>query len=290
MYYAIAGILCFLVQNLSNKEFSRRFDCKLPGLALFNALAFTFCTAAIAIAGGIAPLSAGAYGLAVCFAALFVFTIMMIVVSMSMGPMGASVLIINMSMMLPVVAGIVAWGEEATTLKLVGIACMVLVLALSSIGSGNGTSKHGGAKWLIITIITMISNGVLSIQQKLLSYWFPNDSVTAFNFVAFSIAAVICWTMTLIFKLRGADLTPWLSRKGEFTLCAAGVGLGTAGGNTFHMLTLTVLPAIVAFPLVQGSVVLALWVLSLFIYHDKVTAPGVISLIAGIAGIVMLSI
>ena len=68
------------------------------------------------------------------------------------------------------------------------------------------------------------------------------------------------------------------------------MGLGTAGGNTFHLLSLTMLPAIVAFPLVQGSVVLAIWVLSLFVYHDKVTVPGIISLIAGIAGIVMLSI
>ena len=293
MYYAIAGILCFILQNMSNKEFSRRFDCKLSGLALFNAIAFTSCAAAVAIAGGVAPLSAGAYGLAVCFAVLFVFTIMMIVVSMSMGPMGASVLIINMSMMLPVVAGIVAWGESPTTLKLVGIGCMVLVLVLSSIGSGgdnDGKSKHGGAKWLIVTIITMISNGVLSIQQKLFSFWFPSDSATAFSFTAFSIAAVICWVMTLVFKLRGADFKPWLSRKGEFTLCAAGVGLGTAGGNTFHLLSLTMLPAIVAFPLVQGSVVLAIWVLSLFVYHDKVTVPGIISLIAGIAGIVMLSV
>ena len=75
MYYAIAGILCFILQNMSNKEFSRRFDCKLSGLALFNAIAFTFCAAAVAIAGGVAPLSAGAYGLAACFAVLFVFIV-----------------------------------------------------------------------------------------------------------------------------------------------------------------------------------------------------------------------
>ena len=50
------------------------------------------------------------------------------------------------------------------------------------------------------------------------------------------------------------------------------------------------LPAIVAFPLVQGSVGLAIWVLSLFVYHDQVTVPGIIAQIAGIAGIVMLSI
>ena len=58
------------------------------------------------------------------------------------------------------------------------------------------------------------------------------------------------------------------------TLCAAGVGFGTAGGNTFQLMSLVMLPAIVAFPLVQGSVVLALWVLSLIMYRDKVTLPA----------------
>ena len=68
------------------------------------------------------------------------------------------------------------------------------------------------------------------------------------------------------------------------------MGLGTAGGNTFQLISLTLLPAVVAFPLVQGSVVLSLWVLSLIVYRDKVTVPGLISLASGIAGIVLLSI
>ena len=290
MQYAIASILCFIFQNMSNKEFSRRFECKLPGLILFNAISFTFCSIAIALAGGIAPLSGGALILAICFAIVFTITIMLIPVSMSMGPMGTSVLIINMSMILPVCAGLIAWGESPTVLKMIGIACMVLVLILSSMGSGDKSSKRGGAKWLIITLITMVCNGALSIQQKLLSYWFPSDSAVAFNFTSFAIAGVICWVLVVILKMRGTDLTPWLSRKREFTLCAAGVGLGTAGGNTFQMLSLTLLPAIVGFPLVQGCVVLSLWLLSLIIYHDKATVSGIIALICGIAGIIMLSI
>ncbi len=290
MQYAIAAIVCFILQNMANKEFSRRFNCQISGLALFNAIALTFCAGAIALAGGAAvPLSGGALALAAVFAVNFVITVMLIVVSMSMGPMGATVLIINMSMMLPVTAGIVAWGESPTALKLIGIGCMILVLVLSALG-GKGDPKRGGIKWLLLTIITMICNGVLSIQQKLLSLWFPGDSATSFSFTAFAIAALLCWALVLIFKLRGADFGQWLSKRGQLTMCAAGVGLGTAGGNTFQLLALTQLPAIVAFPLVQGSVVLSLWVLSLIIYRDKVTLAGVLSLIAGIAGIIMLSL
>lgn len=290
MQYVIMSIACFIVQNMSNKEFSRRFSCQVPGLALFNAIALTFCAGSLALAGGLSgTLSGGAWVLALCFAVTFVVTVMLIVITMSMGPMGATVLIINMSMMLPVMAGLIAWGETPTAPKLVGIGCMLLVLILSAMG-GKGDPKRGGLKWLALSIVTMICNGVLSIQQKLLSLWFPGEGVTTFSLAAFGSAALLCWVLVAVFKLRGADYGPWLERKLPLTLCAAGVGLGTAGGNTFQLISLTLLQAIVAFPLVQGSVVLSLWVLSLILYHDKVTLPGILSLVTGIAGIILLSI
>ena len=71
-----------------------------------------------------------------------------------------------------------------------------------------------------ITTANIVNANIDWVQQKLFSFWFPSDSATAFSFTAFWIAAVICWVMTLVFKLRGADFKPWLSRKGEFTLCA----------------------------------------------------------------------
>ncbi len=135
MQYIVASVLSFIVQNMSNKEFSRRLPCKLHGLALFNAIALTFCAGALAVAGGIGTLSGGAWLLALAFAITFDVTVVLIVISMSMGPMGATVLIINMSMMLPVTAGLVVWGEQLTLLKGLGIACMLLVLVLSALGA-----------------------------------------------------------------------------------------------------------------------------------------------------------
>lgn len=289
MQYVFTSVLAFIVQNLSNKEFSRRFPCRFHGLLLFNAVALTFCAIALAVTGGAGMLSAPALLLALLFAVSFDITVMLIVVAMSMGPMGTTVLIINMSMMLPVIAGIIWWGESPNLTKLIGIACMLAVLILSAMGN-KGDSKRGSVKWLIISIVTMILNGILSIQQKVFTSYCPNESAVTFSLAAFAMASLLCWVAALIFKMRGADFGPWLKKKRELSLCALGVGLGTAGGNAFNMLALTVLPAIVTFPLIQGSVVVSIWALSVFIYHDKVNLPGVLSLIAGIAGIVLLSI
>lgn len=289
MHYVVASVLSFIVQNMANKEFSRRLPCQLNGLALFNAIALTICALALALAGGVGALSGGAWLLALAFAVTFDVTVVMIVMSMTRGPMGATVLIINMSMMLPVTAGLIAWGEQLTLLKGLGIACMLAVLALSALGSGGG-SQRGGIKWLLMSIATMIFNGVLGIQQKMLSMYFPGDGVLEFSCAAFGLAALICWLAAALFKFRGASYRPWTGRPLELLACSAGVGLGTAGGNTFQLMSLTLLPAIVAFPLVQGSVVLALWALSLVVYKDKVTPMGLAALAAGIAGIVMLSV
>ncbi len=289
MQYIVAAVLSFILQNMSNKEFSRRLPCQLHGLALFNAIALTCCAGALALAGGVGALSGGGWLLALTYAITFDVAVVLIVTSMSMGPMGATVLIINMSMLLPVTAGLVAWGEQLTLLKGAGIVCMLLVLVLSALSNG-GDSKRGGVKWLILSISTMVVNGVLSIQQKLLSLYFPNDGVMEFSFATFMLAALICWAMVAVYRARGASFKPWTSRVAPLMLCAAGVGLGTAGGNVFQLLSLELLPAIVSFPLVQGSVVLSLWLLSILVYRDKVTLPGLLSLAAGIAGIIMLSV
>ena len=92
------------------------------------------------------------------------------------------------------------------------------------------------------------------------------------------------------FKLRGADFTPWTQGKKTLALCAAGMGLGTVGGNLLNTLALTVLPASVSFPLVQGTVIVALLLGSALLYKERLNRAGYLSVALGLAGIVLLSL
>ena len=69
-----------------------------------------------------------------------------------------------------------------------------------------------------------------------------------------------------------------------------GVTLGTAGGNTFAISVLTALPAIVAFPLRQGLLVLIVWLVGRLIYRDPAGRYDWPILILGLAGIILMNV
>ena len=79
-------------------------------------------------------------------------------------------------------------------------------------------------------------------------------------------------------------------KPGAFAACCAGIGLGTAGGNCFSIMALTVLPGIVLFPLRQGGLVLLMWVIGAVLYREKVKRTGWLMLALGLAGLVLLNL
>lgn len=289
MIYAFLAIAFFFLQNVSNKEFARRFPSALPGLALFDGLALSVASVALMLTGGLGALPGGQLWLALGFAALFVVTVFLIVLTMASGPMGMSGLLINMSMVIPTTMGILIWREELSLVKALGIGCMIAVLIISGL-SERGKGQAANLKWFLLALVTMACNGALSVLQKVLTSAFENPNVVSFNCVSFGIGALLCWGLVLIFKLRGADFTPWTQGKKTLALCAAGMGLGTVGGNLLNTLALTVLPASVSFPLVQGTVIVALLLGSALLYKERLNRAGYLSVALGLAGIVLLSL
>jgi drug/metabolite transporter (DMT)-like permease len=289
MIYVILAISFFFLQNVSNKEFTRRFKSALPGLALFDGLALSVASVALMLTGGLSPLPGPQLLLAAGFAVLFVITVFLIVLTMASGPMGMSALLINMSMVIPTTMGLLIWHESLSLVKGLGILCMTAVLIISGL-SEKGKGKSANLKWFLLALVTMVCNGSLSVLQKVLTSSFENPSIVSFNCVSFGIGALLCWALALIFKLRGQDLSPWTSNKKTLALCAAGMGLGTVGGNLFNTLALTVLPASVSFPLVQGTVIVVLLVGSAFLYKERLNKAGYLSVALGLAGIVLLSL
>lgn len=289
MIYVFLAIAFFFVQNISNKEFARRFKSALPGLAIFDGLALAVASISMMAMGGLTALPGPQLLLALAFAVLFVITVFLIVLTKASGPMGMSALIVNMSMVIPTTMGILVWNEALSPIKGLGIACMAAVLIISGL-SEKGKGKSANLKWFLLALVTMVCNGTLSVIQKVLTSSFENPNIVSFSCVAFGIGALLCWAMALIFKLRGADLTPWTKNKKPLALCAVGMGLGTGGGNLLNTLALTVLPASVSFPLVQGTVIVSLLVGSAFIYKERLNKMGYLSVALGLAGIVLLSL
>lgn len=285
--FLIATIAGSTIQFASNKEYSRFFPSDFHGMVLFDGIALTSTAIACLCAGGGCIPSKTTTFLFLIYGPLFIVTIMLMLKVMSMGPLGASSLIINMSMMIPSAAGIILWGEKLTVTVGIGIVCMILVLVLSSFEGGG---KRANIRWLLLALLTMVFNGILCIICEYFPRLTEGESEFVFLFWSFLFASLICWTTVFILRKKGKDYTPWSKKPLPLIGTALGVGLGTAANNGFAQLLMPLVDAVILFPLIQGSTVLILWLVSIIVYKDKVTLTGTLALILGIAGIILLSI
>ena len=146
----------------------------------------------------------------------------------------------------------------------------------------------GGAKWRALTALFLLGTVALSVIQHEVTA-IPGVSAYAFNFWSSVFSVFFCLLGLCAMRLRGG-FPGWRDRFGQLLACAAGVGIGTAGGNAFAIEVLQHLQAVVAFPLRQGILVLIMWAVGRLIYHDEPGRWDAPILILGLAGIVLMNL
>jgi len=146
MSMALLSTLFLSLQLLSNKEYGRRFPTRLAGGALMNAVALALVSGAVALLGDMESLPGPAILLAACFGIVFAVTVLLILKSFETGSLGMSSLIINSSLLISIVGGVLLWGEALSAEKGIGIVLILLLLVLSAVGEG--CSGRNQKNWL----------------------------------------------------------------------------------------------------------------------------------------------
>lgn len=292
MHFLLLSTLAFFIRNICNKEYTRHFSTKESNL-FFNAISLSITCIISLIMGGANRPSALVLGLAVIFAVLFVATVYLLLISYSKGPMGLVALLFNFSMIIPIAFGFFLFKEPISWLKGLGLLCVLFVILLSwRDGEAKGSkSVYIPAKfWLPVTLLTMICNGGLSTIQNMLVQWAPGADIMTFNFWAYLIGAGICWTLLLVFKLRGSKFDEIAAKPKAFFTSSTLCGLGSSFGNILNMFMLTLIPSTVAYPLKNSIITVATYLLSLFYYKEGRSKYGYLMLGMGIVSIVLLGI
>lgn len=286
MLYALLSSAFYAVQNIACKEYGRRFASRVRGLTLMVFFAMLTQCVAMAAVGGAAMIAGKPMLLAVVFGVTFVLSFMCMTNAMAIGPLGATTLIGNCSMVITSCMGVAFWGEQMTWCKGVGTLLICIMLVLSAMNSRSG--QKGGMKWLALSVMFLLGNVALSVIQHEVTAM-SDVSAYAFNFWSSAFSTLFCLLGLGAMRLTG-DFSEWTSRLGELLGCAAGVGIGTAGGNAMAIVVLEHLPAVVAFPLRQGTLVLMMWAAGRLIYHDEPGKWDALILISGLLGIVLMNL
>lgn len=295
MLYAILGILAFALQNTCCKEYGNRYPGTVYAQSVMTVLSLVVVVAIMAALGGVQALTPQGYLIAFLFGVFFVLTLTTMTMAMNSGHMGITLLIQNSSLMVPTIFGMVAWGEKMTMFKGLGI---LFILALLVLSAGDNTTAAGSMKnwnkkrWLLLTGLAFFGDGILGILQGMMSRASAETSSNTFTFWTSIFSIIVAGLVYLFFRLRGENVKLTRDKRDAlaFTGLIAGIGVGTAGGNSFSILALTQLPGLVFFPLRQGGLVLVMWLVGIVLYKEKVTRRGLIMLATGLLGLVLINI
>lgn len=295
MLYAILGILAFALQNTCCKEYGNRYPGTVFAQSVMTVLSLVVVVAIMAALGGVQALTPEGYLIAFAFGVFFVLTLITMTMAMNSGHLGITLLIQNSSLMVPSIFGMIAWGEKLNLFKGLGI---LFILALLALSAGDNTAAAGSVKnwnkkrWLVLTGLAFFGDGILGILQGLMSRASAETSSNTFTFWTSIFSIVVAGAVYLVLRMRGqgAKLTRDKKDALAFTGLIAGIGVGTAGGNSFSILALTQLPGLVFFPLRQGGLVLVMWLVGILLYKEKVTKRGLIMLATGMLGLILINL
>lgn len=178
MLYVIVSMLFFFLQNAVNKAFGNHYRADTRLLMLYQLPVHLTMLACLLLMGARLNLPVGGWLLAIGYGMIFLSTITLMTKSLSVGPIGQTTLIVNLSLLLSLIAGVAFFGERMTVCRWLGIPCILLTLILSALGGGDDKKKSG--RWLALVLVTMLGDGSLSLVQKTFVTLYPEAEVSAF--------------------------------------------------------------------------------------------------------------
>ncbi len=274
---------------------------------LFNGaatLAAALCALLLCVIKGAFALPAAGMLTAALFGIVFSLTVYFNLVALDHGPLSLTNLIINFSLIVPLVYGFAFLDEQITALRMVGIALFAVCMFLfcnpfERTEGGRGASL----KWFLLTMASFITNGMLMIIQK--SYAIKTDNAYAVSFLFYSylFATVTSVLMGLILKLAGRVRTSPPSVQNidggsddskRFLLIMGGlalaVGISNFGLNLAVILLATRMDSAIVYPVIQGGGPVIVTVVSRFLFKERLNIVKWIGVLLGCIGIVLLNL
>ncbi|MDO4618076.1 MAG: hypothetical protein Q4B31_00970 [Clostridia bacterium] len=200
------------------------------------------------------------------------------------GSMAITTLIVNLSLMIPTLYGIIFLGEPTSVWLYLGIAFLVIALFLVNYQKSQNTNKVTFI-WVILTILAAVGNGMCSTVQKVEQVAMNGQYKNEFMIVALLIVTFIF--LIFSFSTERKDIKPTL-KKGIYFPIIVGALNGTV--NLLVMVLGNMMPVSLLFPLLTSGGIIGNYFLSRFYFKEKLSTVQTMGLIAGIIAVVFFNI
>ena len=167
MLFFCISIAFYLLQNLSNKEFGRRFGKGASAASILQNGMCVACSALVmGILGGAKTMPPFYLLLAVLFGISYLTTVFCLLQAFVTGPMGDSTLMCNTGMFISAVYGILVFSDKMN----LGIGLAMLCMLAAVILSTPKSEKSRSMRWFAFALGSGLANGITASIKSALSF------------------------------------------------------------------------------------------------------------------------
>ena len=200
------------------------------------------------------------------------------------GPLSLTSLFLSYSLLIPTAYGLIFDGDEIGLFLIIGFVLLAVSIFLINSKGKEGEEKVT-FKWLVFALLGLIGNGVCSTVQSAQSKTFEGRYDSLFMVIALAVVSLFLIGMTIV---KERELIP-TSLKGGIILMIA-VGLSNGVVNLLVMLCSKTIDKSLLFPLISAGGIVVTWIVSTFIYKEKLSLKQNLGMLLGVASIVFLNL
>ncbi len=279
-FYLITIITLLAAQHVGQKEYNKRTAAGgkyLYGMivSLFAAVFFVLTSGGLTWDAQVLPYSAG-------FAAAYGIGTAGGVAAVACGSLSLTTLITSYSLMIPTLYGLIFLNDAVGAGFFPGIVTLALSLVLiNKKDDGEAISL----KWVICVTLAFIGNGMCSVAQKMQQVASGGAYKNEFMIIALIFVAIgmgICSLKSERAMAKEYAKNAWY--------VAALTGIFNGIVNLFVMILSGIMPVAVMFPLISAGGIILTYVISRFIYKEKLSKLQLTGFVLGVVSVILLNI
>ncbi len=282
MVYFLLGLTVILsgLRSVLSK-IGNKYTLQKQNMLTFNFLLFLASGIIIAITyitGGEYRVSFYTASLAVLYAFFTLMSQILFMKATDNGDVALSSLIYFCGFLFPTVFGAIAYKEDITALKVIGILVILLSFAVSTTSDG----KRINRKWFIYVFTAMFSSGAVGVLQKIFRMSEYKGQQNGFLLVAFLV--IIVAIIIIMPKERARKF-----EKG-FLITSLAIGICFGAMNIINTYLSGEIPSIIMFPVVNGGGIISSGVFAYLFLSERLSLQKWIGILTGLAGIILIAI
>jgi len=281
---SVLFIILIIVGVSAQSVFKKAYNTKNDGgVFLFNAVtAVSACLFFVLTSGFDITFDTEILPYAAVFSIAYILASAASFLAIMCGSLSLTSLATSFSLLIPTFYGLIFDGEEFGLWLIIGLVLLAVSLVLINLGKGE---TRVTLKWAVYAIVALVANGICSTVQPIQTVKFNGKYNDIFMIISLAVVAAAFIVISLVSEKK--LIIPSL-KSGAHLMIACGLTNGAV--NLFVMLASVTVNKSVMFPLISAGGIVLTWLISVFMYKEKLDARQNLGLIFGVASIVFLNL